>query len=113
MQGQNTKKEDEVYFYEELENGVLHVVDTEDAARQDLYTPDHFAPNSVGRPVQGYLLSVLQVDTAANSENFYDVAVLTARGPSVYSKEFHKAYRGAVAAGDTVTVLTAPKNTET
>ncbi len=113
VQGQNTKKEDEVYFYEELENGVLHVVDTEDAARQDLYTPDHFAPNSVGRPVQGYLLSVLQVDTAANSENFYDVAVLTARGPSVYSKEFHKAYRGAVAAGDTVTVLTAPKNMET
>lgn len=113
VQGQNTKKEDELYFYEELENGVLHVVDTEAAARQDLYTPDHFAPNSVGRPMRGYLLSVLQVDTAANSGNFYDVAVLTARGPSAYSKEFHKAYRGAVAAGDTVTVLTAPKNTET
>ena len=63
--------------------------------------------------MRGYLLSVLQVDTAANSGNFYDVAVLTARGPSAYSKEFHKAYRGAVAAGDTVTVLTAPKNTET
>ena len=42
-----------------------------------------------------------------------NVAVLTARGPSAYSKEFHKAYRGAVAAGDNVTVLTAPKNTET
>lgn len=40
VQGQNTKKEDELYFYEELENGVLHVVDTEAAARQDLYTPD-------------------------------------------------------------------------
>lgn len=88
-------------------------MDTEDAVRQGLYTPDHFAPNSVGRPVRGYLLSVLQVDTAANSENFYDVAVLTAKGPSAYSKEFHKAYRGAVAAGDTVTVLTAPRNTET
>ena len=113
VQGQNVKKEDELYFYEELENGVLHVVDTEDAARQGLYTPDHFAPNSVGRPVRGYLLSVLQVDTAANSENFYDVAVLTAKGPSAYSKEFHKAYRGAVVAGDTVTVLTAPRNTET
>ena len=113
VQGQNVKKEDELYFYEELENGVLHVVDTEDAARQGLYTPDHFAPNSVGRPVRGYLLSVLQVDTAANSENFYDVAVLTAKGSSAYSKEFHKAYRGAVVAGDTVTVLTAPRNTET
>ena len=113
IQGQNTKKEEDRYFYEELENGVLHVVDMEDAARENLYTPDHFAPNSVGRPVRGYLLSVLQIDTAANSENFYDVATLTARGPSAYSKEFHKAYRGAVAAGDTVTVLTAPKNTET
>ena len=84
MQGQNTKKEDELYFYEELENGVLHVVDTEAAARQDLYTPDHFAPNSVGRPMRGYLLSVLQVDTAANSGNFYDVAVLTAMMPGVH-----------------------------
>ena len=55
--------------------------------------------------MRGYLLSVLQVDTAANSGNFYDVAVLTARGPSAYSKEFHKAYRGAVAAGDTVTAV--------
>ena len=84
VQGQNTKKEDELYFYEELENGVLHVVDTESVARQDLYTPDHFAPNSVGRPVRGYLLSVLQVDTAANSGNFYDVAVLTAMMPGVH-----------------------------
>ena len=106
VRGQNTKKEDgNSISMRNSRNGVLHVVDTEAAARQDLYTPDHFAPNSVGRPMQGYLLSVLQVDTAANSRNFYDVAVLTARGPSAYSKEFHKAYRGAVAAGDTVTVL--------
>lgn len=112
VQGQNAKKEKDRYFYEELEHGVLHVIDTEDAVKQGQYTPDHFAPNAVGRPVRGYLLSVLQIDTAANAENFYDVAVLTARGPSAYSKEFHKAYRGAVAAGDTVTVLTAPKNTD-
>lgn len=112
VQGQNTRAETEDYFYEQLEEGVLHVIDTEDAVRDLLYAPDHFAPNAVGRPTRGYLISVLQIDTAANVENYYDVAVLTARGESAYSKELDKENRGAVAAGDVITVVTAPKNTE-
>ena len=112
VQGQNTKKETEQFFYEKLEEGVLHVIDTEDAVREMICTPDHFAPNSVGRPTRGYLVSVLQIDTAANKEHYYDVAVLTARGESAYSKEINKEARGAVAAGDVVTVITSPKNTE-
>lgn len=111
VQGQNTRAETEKYFYEELEDGILHVIDAEDSARDLVYTPDHFAPNSVGRPTRGYLVSVLQIDTAANVEDYYDVAVMTARGESAYSRELDKENRGAVAAGDVVTVVTAPKNT--
>ena len=112
MQGQNGKAETEKYFYEELENGVLHVTDTEVHARDGVYDPDHFAPNEVGKPERGYLISVLQIDTATAVEDYYDVAALTARGRSVYSKELDREHRGAVAAGDVVTVVTAPKNTE-
>lgn len=112
VQGQNTKPETEKYFYEELEDGILHVIDTEEAASEGIYVPDHFAPNAVGRPARGYLISVLQIDTAANVESYYDVAALTAHGASIYSKELDKERRGAVAAGDVVTVMTAPKNTE-
>ena len=111
VQGQNTKAETERCFYEELEDGMLHLIDTEDYARDQKYTPDHFAPNAVGRPTRGYLVSVLQIDTTANVENYYDVATLTARGESAYSKELDKDTRGAVAAGDVVTVVTAPNNT--
>lgn len=111
VQGQNTRPEKERYFYEELEEGMLHIIDTEDAVLEMEFSPDHFAPNSVGRPVRGFLVSVLQIDTAANVENYYDVATLTAKGGSAYSKELHKSRRGAVAPGDTVTVMTAPKNT--
>ncbi len=112
VQGQNTRAETEQYFYEELEDGILHLIDTEDYAREEEYMPDHFAPNEVGRPMRGYLVSVLQIDTAANVEDYYDVAILTARGESAYSKELDKDTRGAVAAGDVVTVVTVPKNTE-
>ena len=111
VQGQNTKAETEHYFYEELSEGILHLIDTEEYARNQEYTPDHFAPNAVGRPTRGYLVSVLQIDTATNVEQYYDVASLTARGESAYSKELDKDTRGAVAAGDIVTVVTAPRNT--
>ncbi len=111
VQGQNTKTETERYFYEELADGVLHLIDTEEYARNQEYTPDHFAPNAVGRPTRGYLVSVLQIDTAANVEQYYDIATLTARGESAYSKELDKDTRGAVAEGDVVTVVTAPRNT--
>lgn len=111
VQGQNTKPVTDRYFYEELEEAVLHVIDTENFAADGTAALDHFAPNRVGRPARGYLVSVLQIDTEANVENYYDVAVLTARGESAYSRELDKSHRGAVAAGDVVTVTTAPKNT--
>ena len=88
------------------------MIDTEEAVQEMVCAPDHFAPNSVGRPTRGYLVSVLQIDTAANVEHYYDVAALTARGESAYSKDLDKSHRGAVAAGDVVTVVTAPNNTE-
>ena len=112
IQGDGEQKEEQKYFYEELEDGILHLTDTEASVRSDQFFPDHFAPGPSGRPVAGHLVSVLQIDTAANVEQYYDVAILTARGESVYSKEMDKSHRGAVAAGDLVTVVTAPKNTE-
>lgn len=111
IQGQSTKTEGEKYFYEELEEGMLHIIDTEESVKDMMFLPDHFAPSAVGRPIRGYLVSVLQIDTAANVENYYDVATLTARGGSAYSQELNKSCRGAVAPGDTVTVITAPRNT--
>ncbi|MBR6615878.1 MAG: peptidase A26, partial [Lachnospiraceae bacterium] len=111
VQGQNTKEETERYFYQELEEGILHLIDSEEYARDQEYSPDHFAPNAVGRPTRGYLVSVLQIDAATDVENYYDVATLTAKGESAYSRELDKDTRGAVAAGDVVTVVTAPKNT--
>ena len=111
VQGQNTKAETERFFYNELEKGILLLSDTEEYVRNQAYTPDHYAPNAVGRPTRGYLVSVLQVDTIAGDDHYYDVATLTARGESVYSQELDKDTRGAVAAGDVVTVVTAPKNT--
>ena len=97
------------YFYEELENGILTVMDEENGD----YVLDHFAPNSLGRPVRGYLLNVNQIDTVANGQNFYDIATLEVRGSSQYSRPLDKEHRGAIAAGTTVSVTTAPKNTDT
>lgn len=113
VRGQNTKPETERYFYKELESGTLHILDSEIDGKNMIYSPDHFAPNKVGRPTRGYLISVLQIDTATNVENYYDVAALTAKGESVYSSIIDKDTRGAVAAGDVVSVTTAPRNTET
>jgi uncharacterized protein YjdB len=96
-------------FYEELEQGVLTVLDEESGD----YTLDHFAPDSLGRPVRGYLLNVNQIDTIANGQNFYDIATLEVRGSSQYSKPLDKENRGAIAAGSAVTITTAPKNTDT
>ena len=50
-----------------------------DETDDNRYTIDHFAPDSTGRPVRGYLINVNQIDTTANGRNFYDVAVLEAR----------------------------------
>lgn len=112
IQGNNSKSQNDRYFYEELEEGMLHVIDTEESLQEAGCMPDHFAPNASGRPVRGFLLSVLQIDAVSNMQNYYDVAVLTARGNSAYSHTLDKSHRGAIAAGDVVTVTTAPKNTE-
>jgi uncharacterized protein YjdB len=109
VQGGSKKTISDRYFYEELENGILAVMDEESGD----YTLDHFAPNSLGRPVRGYLLNANQIDTVANGRNFYDIATLEVRGSSQYSRPLDKEHRGAIAAGTTVSVTTAPKNTDT
>ncbi|MDR2022093.1 MAG: hypothetical protein LBQ71_02300 [Hungatella sp.] len=109
VQGGAKKTISDRYFYEELEDGILTVMDH---GAGD-YTLDHFAPNSLGRPVRGYLLNVNQIDTVANGQNFYDIATLEVRGSSQYSRPLDKENRGAIAAGTTVSVTTAPKNTDT
>jgi uncharacterized protein YjdB len=109
VQGGAKKTISDQYFYEELEKGILAVLDEEAGD----YTLDHFAPDSVGRPVRGYLLNVNQIDTAANGQNFYDIASQEVRGSSQYSKPIDKENRGAIAAGSSVTVTTAAKNTDT
>lgn len=54
------------------------MIDTEDSVKEMEFSPDHFAPGKTGRPARGFLVSVLQIDTAANVQNYYDVASLTA-----------------------------------
>lgn len=109
VQGGVQKTISDQYFYEELEKGILTVLDE---ASGD-YILDHFAPDSLGRPVRGYLLNVNQIDTIANGQNYYDIATLEVRGSSQYSKPMDKENRGAIAAGAAVTVTTAPNNTDT
>ncbi|WP_077609908.1 hypothetical protein [Clostridium sp. Marseille-P2415] len=117
VQGGTKKTISDRYFYEELEDGILDVM-AEDIGESlprltGHYNLDHFAPNSLGRPVRGYLLTVNQIDTVANGRNFYDIATLEVRGSSQYSKSLDKGSRGAIAAGTTVSITTAPKNTDT
>ncbi|MDW2796495.1 hypothetical protein RZO55_02725 [Clostridium boliviensis] len=109
VQGGTKKSISDQYFYEELENGILTVKDEETGD----YTLDHFAPNSLGRPVRGYLLTVDQIDTVANGQNFYDIASMEVRGSSQYSKTIDKENRAAIAAGSVVSITTSPNNTDT
>ena len=109
VQGGAKKTISDQYFYEELEKGILTVLDGESGD----YILDHFAPDSLGRPVRGYLLNVNQIDTIANGQNYYDIATLEVRGSSQYSRPMDKENRGAIAAGSAVTVTTAPNNTDT
>lgn len=114
VQGGISKSVADTCFYEELENGILSIVDRDHggAGKEEVgYEIDHFAPDDAGRPARGYLITVPQTDTISNGTNYYDVAVLEARGSSAYSRIIDKEKRGAVAAGKTVTVTTSPKNT--
>lgn len=109
MQGGSQKHEEGKYFYQVLEEGILKIMDEEQAKEYEI---DHYAPDSVGRPVRGYLVTVAQVDTIAGGKNFYDVASLQARGSSLYSHILNKENRGAIAAGSAVAVTTVPNHTE-
>ncbi len=112
----------ERYFYEELEDGVRYVV-TKKLDKEFTSTGyfegldfriDHFAPGYMGEPIKGYLVSVPRIDTRnANGTYDTDVATLTAMPStnSSYYRTIDKDNAAAIAAGATVTVLTAPKNT--
>ena len=109
------------YFYEELEDGVRHIVTTKlereftaDGYAKDLpFALDHFAPGYQGEPVRGYLLSVPRID-AKNANGTYDtdVAYLTAvpETGNTYYRAMDKDYAAAVAPGAAVSVTTAAKN---
>lgn len=112
-QGNRTTVYTDRYFYEELEQGILTVLDEEINGADVPYVINHVAPDSTGRPRRGYLISIPQIDTVANGTNFYDVAVLTVTGNGAYYRPLDKEHRGAVAEGATVTIATAPKNTDT
>lgn len=116
VSGGVTRDVDDKYFYEELEEGILSIVDDELGGEMNAdvvgYDLDHFAPNDAGRPIRGYLITIPQIDTVSNGTNYYDVAVLEARGNGAYYKTLDKEHRGAVAPGKTVTVSTSANQTE-
>ena len=115
VQEGRTREMTEQYFYEELEEGILQVMDRDNggAFPGELgYTINHFAASDVGRPVRGYLVTIPRIDAAGTAVH-EDVAVLEARAAGAYGKKIDQSRRGAVAAGKTVTVYTSPKNTET
>lgn len=110
------------YFYEELEDGVKYIV-TQKLGREFTagtyddglpFQPDHFAPGYQGEPVRGYLVSIPRID-AENANGTYDtdVAVLTAISATNNSwyRQIDKDHPAAIAPGETVSVATAPKNT--
>ncbi len=116
VSGGVTRDVEDRYYYEELEQGILSVVDDELGGEMNVdvvgYDLDHFAPNDAGRPIRGYLITIPQIDTVSNGTNYYDVAVLEARGNGAYYRTIDKEHRGAVAPGKTVTVATSAKQTE-
>lgn len=116
VSGGVTRDVEERYFYEELEQGILSIVDDELGGEMDAenvgYDLDHFAPNDAGRPIRGYLITIPQIDTVSNGTNYYDVATLEARGNGAYYRTLDKEHRGAVAPGKTVTVSTSANQTE-
>lgn len=109
------------YFYEELEDGVRYII-TQKLNREFTasgygdgleFRLDHFAPGYMGEPVRGYLVSVPRIDAQNDNGTLEtDVAVLTAI-PAInsYYRTIDKDHAAAVAPGEVVTVLTAPKNT--
>lgn len=111
------------YFYEELEDGVRYII-TQKLNREFTasgygkglrFRMDHFAPGYMGEPVRGYLVSVPRIDAKNDNGTFdADVAVLSAI-PAInsYYRTIDKDHAAAVASGEVMTVLTAPKSTST
>lgn len=115
VQGGKSKESRDTYYYEELENGILSIMDKDNGGEDAEtlgYELDHFASNDAGRPTRGYIISIPQINTVSGGINDYDVAVLEAKGNSGYSHTIDKEHRGAVAPGKSVTVTTSPKNTD-
>ena len=109
----------ERFFYEELEDGIQHIITQklgeklDEAAKNQLFNLDHYAPGNSGEPVRGYLVSIPRIDTKnANGTFDNDVAVLTAISSTnnSYYRQIDKDHPSAVAPGCTVTAATAPKN---
>jgi len=120
--GKNETGSGDRYLYEELESGVKYIVTqklgkefTSSGYYQGLdFKLDHFAPGYQGEPVRGYLVSVPRID-AMNANGTYDtdIAILTAlpTGTNSFYRTIDKDNASAVAAGATITITTAPKNT--
>lgn len=115
------KEMKDVYFYEELEAAVKNIVinklgntfTTEEYWDGCDFKLDHFAPNSYGAPIRGYLVSIPRIDAATAVGYDTDVATLTAIGKTTnsYYKQIDKDNPSAVAYGDVIEVATAAKNT--
>ena len=109
----------ERFFYEELEDGIQHIITQklgeklDELTKKRLFNLDHYAPGNSGEPVRGYLVSIPRIDTKnANGTFDNDVAVLTAISSTnnSYYRQIDKEHPSAVAPGCTVTAATAPKN---
>lgn len=114
------KEMKDVYFYEELEAAVKNIVinklgntfSTEEYWDGCDFKIDHFAPNSYGAPIRGYLVSIPRIDAPTATGYDTDVATLTAIGKTTnsYYKQIDKDNPSAVAFGDVIEVATAAKN---
>ena len=80
------------FFYEELEEGVLAIGDS---------NIHHFAASKTGDPVRGYAVSVPAID-------YGTLSVMESQNN--YAKEINWANPGAIAAGTKVLVYTSPTN---
>lgn len=119
--GSTETKVKDRFFYEELEAAVKFITVSKlrnsftaaDYSMNCDFTPDHFAPNSYGAPVRGYLISIPRIDTRnANGTYDTDVASLAALAvtTNAYYRPIDKDSPSAVAPGDVINITTAAKN---
>ena len=118
--GKNREGCGERFFYEELEDGIRHIITRKLgleegglAEKTPAFQPDHFAPGNQGEPVRGYLVSIPRIDTKnANGTYDNDVAILTAISMTnnSYYRQIDKEHPSAVAPGCSMMVVTAAKN---